>query len=179
MFINQAEDWIDTYTHHAWRTIGVTNEYYDIPEIPYNYSTGLPIFLRHRAIKTFDTLQSDKLEIWNGSEWIDWIATRTEGRNKDYWGDLEQGVIYIRQPFAYHTKKAIRLSYRYGETTVPADVRDACALIAAAQILESDDRSMVVNETGDVTRMSHDKRVENWTKRAMMLLSNKREIGVW
>jgi hypothetical protein len=51
--------------------------------------------------------------------------------------------------------------------------------VPAAEIVESDDRSMVTNETGDSTRTTHDYRALNWNKRAEKLLENYKEFFIW
>ncbi len=120
----------------------------------------------------------DKLEVWNGSSYSDWLDDKTEGRANDYWMDEEQGVLYLRYYFPYFTKKAVRMTYRYGESSVPNDILKATALIAAIKVLESDDRSSVMAETGDPTRITYDSRVSKWQKEVDRIIRNHTELRV-
>lgn len=177
--INRFERYFDNQTQHAWRSTLITNEYHDLPIGPYNLSTGRPIKLLHRSIRTF-TSGTHKIEVWDGANWVDWIsdANYQEGRGKDYWIDYENGVIYLKLRYTYHWQKAIRVTYAYGEDNVPEDVRDAVALFTAAEILTSDDRVMVTAETGDPTRMPHDIRASSWRKTANTILNSYKEVTV-
>lgn len=161
-FIEEAQDEIDQRTNNAWREKTVTEEYYDIPRIPYNYQTGIPIHLKHAHIRDFDDSEGDKIEIWDGSSWVDWLTTKTEGRANDYWLENKKGVLYLRYPYRFYGKQAVRLTYRYGHDTVPKDIQKATALLAATSLLLNDDRSAALIETGDSTRMNYDQRINVW-----------------
>ena len=67
-WIFEAEDYIDNQTNHSWRETIITNEYHDIPKRTLGgrerWWTGLPIYLKHRSIRSFDTSKGDKLGIW-------------------------------------------------------------------------------------------------------------------
>lgn len=174
--IEGQEAEIDNTTHHSWKEVTVTDEYYDIPEITeYNRSTGIPIYLKHREVKAFDTAKGDKIEVWNGSSYDDWVTVRTQGRASDWWVDQSQGILYLRAFFLFMRKQALRVTYRYGGSAVPADIKQATALLVAAQVLSSDDRSMVVAETGDATRTSHKDRIQQWTDKANSILWKRTE----
>ena len=179
-FIEEAEDQIDNITHHAWRSVTVTEEYYDFPKNAQSYRNnvaGIPIFMRHRNITTFSS-GTDKIEIWDGSSWVDWVATKTEGRDGDYWLDNEQGVLYIRQFFPYFITKAVRLTYRYGESSVPGDIQEATTKMAAMKVIQMDDQTSNLNETGDPTRLSYDQRISQWNKDIKRILQNNTEMFV-
>lgn len=176
-FIESAEDDIDQKTQHAWREKIVTEEFYDIPNLNnYNQSVGVPIRLRHRKVRTFDTDEGDKVEIWNGSAYDDWLVTKTQGRANDFWLQNDQGLLYLRYYFAFYRKNAVKLTYRYGETEVPKDIRDACAMIAAIKVLRSDDRSANLNETSDPTRQNYDGRISGMQKDIDNILRNRIEL---
>lgn len=118
----------------------------------------------------------DKLEVWTGSSYSDWLDDKTEGRANDYWMDEEEGVLYLRYHFPYFTKKAVRMTYRYGESTVPNDIKEAAAMMAAIKVLESDDRSAVMAETGDPTRIVYDNRIRNWQREIDRIIRNRTEL---
>ena len=181
-YIDTAQDEIDQRTQHAWRTATVTKEFYDLPHTYGRHffgGTGLRVFMRHTNIKTLASGSGDKLEVWNGNSYDDWLSTRTEGRAKDYWQDEEQGELYINLAFPLITKKALRLTYRHGETIVPGDIRDATAMLVAMKIVISDDRSMVLAETGDHTRPTHDDRYGRWLANSNRILVNRAELNIF
>lgn len=178
-FINEAEDEIDHRTQNSWRSTEVTNEFYNLPFNEYfDYSIGLAIHLRHRNIKTLSSTVGDKIELWTGSEYIDWLTDKTEGRGEDFWLEEEQGILHLRYYYAFYREKALRLTYRYGETTVPKDIRKATAMMAAIDLIQSDDMSAMLDETGDPTRMSHLNRIERMQKQIDVILTNRTELSV-
>lgn len=183
-FIAAKSEFIDGETGHAWRSRTVTDEYYDIksPSRRHGYGRGhfhhigIPVRLRNRKIRTFDTSEGDKLEIWDGNSYVDWITDKTEGRNEDFWVDHTDGIIYLRHFYPYFREKGVRITYRFGEITIPTDIRDAAAFLVAADIISADDRSQVVPETGDPTRMTHDNRVSRWRNNAWAVMNRRKEI---
>ena len=70
------------------------------------------------------------------------------------------------------------MSYRYGETTVPADIQRACAMMAAINLLRSEDRASNINETGDPTRLPYDPRIAGMQAEINRILRNRTEIPV-
>lgn len=178
--INTAEREIERRTRHAWREITVTEEFHDIPVFYKRQrrnngiylGAGIPIYMKHRAVKGFDTGEGDAVEIWNGSEYEDWLLTKTEGRANDFWLSNKKGILYLRYYWPFFTEQAIRLTYRYGETTVPEDIRDACARLAAIDYLMSDDRSSFLTESGDLTRQSFDDKINKLDRKVTRLLRN-------
>lgn len=142
-FINDAEDEIDQITGHAFRSITVTDETHDFFKV---YHTGhwrrsAIARLHHRNITTMASGSGDKIEIFDGSTFIDLLATGTEGTGfgeNDFWVDKENGTIYIFSQFPIHGPGTIRVTYRYGDSAVPKDIRKACALIASINVLQSD-----------------------------------------
>lgn len=186
--IVSCEEWIDRFTGHAWRerfnrglaysTNGVNNyEYHDIRDV---YGPeGSALNLMHRRIREFDADRGDVFEVWNGSEWVDWLTSKTEGRANDYWVDYDNGFIYIRHTIMVYRKKAIRLKYRYGDEYIPEDVRTACAMLAAARVIMADDRSFNLSETGDPSSASHEARAQKWVRDARETLSGYREVKIF
>lgn len=180
-FIEEATDEIDNITQHSWREINVSEEYYDLPRLSNpkgDYHTNLEVHLRHREIRDFDANEGDKIEIWNGSTWIDWLDTKTEGRANDFWQDNEQGLFFLRYFYPFFKRKSLRMTYRFGASSIPNDIRQVCAKIAAIALIRSDDRSANLNETGDSTRMTHDTRVKDMTKEIEKTLQNRQEFFV-
>ena len=167
--INRMEDQIDFRTHHAWRLRysgtksgqDVTPKYetYDV-DLPHEYQTGTPIYLKHRLIRELDADEGDALAFWNGNAWEDWLDLKTEGRNNDYWFDYARGILYLRGYWFVKKPQGVRIKYRYGETFVNLDIEDICTKLAAIDILTGmDPRSMIIREDGSMT---NDTRVSRW-----------------
>lgn len=175
----EAEAMVEKETGHAWQEKSVSNEYYDLPEhVPRYPYRELKIKLNHRKIKTFDTAEGDKIEVWDGNQYVDYVTEKTEGRGStgEYWVNYEDGELYLQLYTRVDRKRAVRLSYRFGETTVPRDIRQATALLAASLLLQSDDRIQVVSDTNNPLSVTHDQRANNWQKRAMRILRNHAEF---
>lgn len=175
--IIQAMDRIDGETNHAWRAVQVTNEYYNIPcNISGVRRREYAIHLRHRKINTLVS-GTDKIEIWDGSEWIDLVLDAngyTEGRGDDYWLDYEQGVVYIvnRRPWA--REKGIRVSYKYGDVAVPGDIAQACTKLVAIDLAETND--YVVTLPDGISEYSRGSKVDSWKRDVSRIIDNRREI---
>ena len=179
--INRAEDWIDDKTNHAWRSKTVTEEYQDLPKnyVRYEWNTGFPVRLNHRSIRLngsnqLDTTEGDKLEIWDGATWVDWTATYTDGRAGDFWVEPNIGKLWILSRSYYPRYASVRLTYRYGESTVPGDIEGATIKMAAIDLLTSDDRSVFVPEGS--SQLSYDRKLELWNRDVDKVISNRAEF---
>lgn len=133
--INRKEDEIDRRTGHAWRELQVT-ELYDLP-ILWNMSKGVPIFLHHRKCKSLDSTKGDAFYIWDGSTY----ASQAFTNNVDYQNslfnfDTIKGTISI-PGYSYTVIRSdrIKITYRYGESTVPGDIADACVKMTCIDLL--------------------------------------------
>lgn len=177
--IEEVEDEINAITNHSWKSITVTEEYYDIPYLRFRrWNTGIPIKLRHRDITTLGG--SDKVEVWNGSSYDDYVATKVEDRASDFWLDYTKGWLFLKSyPSYYRRDLALRMTYRYGATGAINPIKTATALMVAIKILQSDDKTMTLNETGDPTRLPYDPRISQWKARANRILSIYKEIRVF
>lgn len=169
-FIEEAEDEIDRRTRRAWRSTTITNEFQDVirgadPYLDRSfYNSDTRIFLDFSNTKTLDSGSGDKLELWNGNAYEDFLVTRTEGRENDFWQDEKMGVIMIKLFYGFFRRRKARITYRYGETVVPNDIRKATALLAAIEIIGNDDRTTLMTDTGDLDRVNFQQRIENWQK---------------
>lgn len=158
-FIQKWTAKFDRKTGQSFRANQVFDETHDHDRL-YYWLSGHPIRLIKRNIITpLDSSKGDKLEVWTGNKWEDWVADpdREEGRDQDYWVDGPAGILFIYERAILRPHPKFRVSYRYGNTGehnadedvvdedgdnvadyVPADVRDAVAAAAAADIIESD-----------------------------------------
>lgn len=173
-WIEANEDTIDKKTMHAWRTKTITDELHHMDSLPYGLREGVKIFLEHRKIKTFES-GTDKLEVWDGTQWLDYVANKVEGRNNDFWVDYKSGLISIRNLTTFKFFSA-RVTYRYGETSVDRDIRKACILMTAADVLNTDDRSVSLPEGTEGFPIPDKSR--KWIAQAKGIISDNREVKV-
>lgn len=176
-YINEAEEEIDDKTNHSWLTDGrtVTQEYYDI-DAQYLTLTGIPVQIKHREIKAFDTAKGDILEIWDGSNWIDWITARTEDRNNDFWIPTASGILYLRLWFIPYKTFAVRITYRYGGATVPKDIQKATIHLAAADVLDNENFASKLPGGDNLNIIPTDQKQKNWRALAKSTIRARREI---
>ena len=173
-FINEAEDEIDRATNHAWRAVTVTNEYHNLTGLyTGEYRQELPVKLNHRSIRAMIS-GTDKIEYWNGSSWIDMVATLTEGRANDFWVDYTHGWIFFVNTKPYRANRGVRITYRYGEATVPGDIQNIATLLAAAKIIASDMYKIVIPEGGGMRGIQD--AADAWEKRAYDRLEKRKEL---
>ena len=179
--INQYEDWIDFRTQHAWRGRKVDKwEYHRLGYLGNRGNwfvwMGFPIFLRHRSVKQFDKGQGDEFQVFNGSSWEDWLTTKTEGMTGDYWVDYDNGIVYVFGYWRYVGFKdfMVRFKYRYGESTVPQDIKRACVLLTAAHLVSVNDKLFLIPEGGTGV-LSIREKVELWRQEANDILDARRE----
>lgn len=168
-FINRAEDQIDFSTGHAWRTTTVTDEYID-PISKYQYGTGIAFKLSNRSILGISTLN-----IWDGSSWVDWIATKTEGRGDDYWIDATNGFLYLVSLSQIYPR-GVYCTYTFGEATVPSSIENAATKLAALDILTSPEFSTVVFTESGQNYTQHDGRISKWQKDAENIMFRHSEF---
>ena len=173
--INDIEYHIETVTKHAWRELTESNEYHSFSNI-YIVDTGRSIFLMHRKVKAFDASEGDKMEIWDGGSWVEWIGVKSESRNGDYWVNYEEGVIFLRMPYIISGKEIeARITYRYGDSTVPGDIENACCGLVAAELLTGEDRSVIL-PAGEASNMGYADKIRGWKRTAEETLSRKAEF---
>ena len=138
--IKRSEDKIDRRTGHAWRT-KTTTEIYNLPLL-YTFGWGTFIALKHRNIKykagadtCLDTAEGDKIEIWNGSngQWSDYVCTPGS-----YDIEYIKGEVYLRGfIFSILRQNRVRVTYRFGDTTVPEDIKDAIVKLTCIDLIRS------------------------------------------
>lgn len=179
-WIFEAEDDIDNTTKHSWRETGVVDEMHTIDHLTQTgglWSRGRAVTLKHRMIKTLDTTKGDKIEVWDGSTWIDFVANRVEGRANDYWMDYTNGILVINSLFDYSYARGVRATYRYGESNVPKDLqRVATWMVAEAYYLNEDMNASLPG--GEASNLKYSEKMEIIKKKIESKLEQYKEISV-
>lgn len=177
-YIERAEAKIESITAHAWQTKTISNEYLE-PSSLYRYGTGIRFKLTHRSIKTFSTGSGDKLEVWDGNSWVDYVSAKTEGRGNDFWVNYEEGVVYLIGINNIYPD-GVRCTYRYGESTVSASIEECACLMAAIMVLNSPEFvSATFTDDGGSSRRNDDPRISEWKETINNILANNTEFNVF
>lgn len=151
MYINWAESEIERRTNRAYQAVTESNEIHTMkfPSRSYfgHYIHKPYIVLNHAPVRTL-TAATDYLYVWNGSSWVDWVATKTEGRGNDYWVDTENGYIFFNKGYnLLDYPDNVKVTYRWGGTTVPKWCEELATMMAAVRVLEFD-RDRVISAEG-------------------------------
>lgn len=167
--INRAEDRIDNTTSHSWRPKTINKEY-PRPSSVYRYGTGIRLDLIHRSIQSITSI-----EIFENNDWNDWVSTKEEGRNKDYWIDKENGIVYLQNILRIYPH-GVRITYVFGEENVSGGIEDCATLMVALKILNSPEFSVVLfTQAGEnPTNREGNKRI--WKEEIASILSNNTEF---
>ena len=173
-WINESQDYIDQETMHAWRAVTITKEQHHLESPHYQLRDGSEIKLLHRNIRTL-TSGTDLLEVWDGTQYLDYLANKTEGRNSDYWANEQDGFIFIKTYPAYTPRTfGVRITYRFGDTSVPGDIKRACVLLTAINFLQSEDRSVLLPE--GTSNIPYQTKSDKWQDKVDEIMDKRREI---
>ena len=158
--INIAEEMIEDKIKTAFgtRNITITEEYHDV----YTDWKETSIHLSKCDIVTLASGSGDKLEVWNGSSWVDWLTTKTEGRNDDYWVDYSLGKIIFMNSKPNYKHRGVRVTYRVNSnTTVPKPISLATALQVGILLANSEHASVIFPE-GESENNPAESRIKRW-----------------
>jgi hypothetical protein len=177
-FIKQAEEYIDSQSSRAWRERQRTNEYLSFRDNQFYIArSGFKFKLARRFVRELNSDNGDKLEVYDGTSWVDWLSTKQEGRDKDFWLDYENGYLYLRNFIYRGYEKVIRITYRYGEETVPMDINDITAKIVAVKLLTNEDSSFILEDAGNNQGMQYDPRISSMKHYIKMTIQNYADFG--
>ena len=170
--INRKEEELDRRIGHTFgRNKTATREIHDLPLL-YTYGWGTPVFLQHRNCRDFSTSAGDKIEVWEGAG-----SNYTNILDDEQWYDFEPvyGRLFLRgYIFTIIRKNRIRVTYRYGDDTVPLDIADACIKLTAIDLLNSSFRMDVLPEGSNGADMQASK--ADWRADVENCIDNRQEI---
>lgn len=182
--IDEVEDVIDKYTESSWKANSVTNEYYDfIAHSSYSSRSGsyvdrsgnvvFEIQLKNKPLRAMSSGSGHKIEVWQGDAWYDFIASATLGSaygDEDYWIDYQNSRIYLFNEFPVRGRQTIRITYSYGETSVPNGIRLASTWLVGAWVNERYE----LYQTTDKDSSPPMALAERWEEKAYKLLDEYR-----
>ena len=169
--INRKEEVLDRRIGHTFgRNKTITNEIHDLPLL-YTFGWGTPIYLQHRNIRDLSNAAGDKIEVWKGeSNEYDDILTDSQW----YQFDPVYGRLYLRGfIFSIMRKNRIRVTYRFGDATVPEDVEDACIKLVAIDLLTTSFRMDRLPVGGSA--LTWGEIIEQWKEDIEQCVVNRRE----
>lgn len=181
--IEMQEDFIDNLTHHAWRESQANSgkyEYHTMGRIGGRRTwfmwLGFPIYLKYRRVKQFDSEEGDAFDFYNGKDWEDWLTEKTEGT--DYWVDYDNGIVFVYGYWRWIGLKdySVRFRYRYGEPTVPKDIKLCTIMLTAMHLVTVTDRLFLLPEGAGTGAITAREKIERWKEEADTILEIRREF---
>ncbi len=165
--IQRAESRIDERTETKFVATTVTNEVYDYNQFNSVRSPEQMEFVGYlgrrdyRYINFRDKFRLKKFPIIsittlqrNAASWAEtdnWTTlTEQEGSGGDFLIDLPTGWIDFIKSVPRYGKRAIRVTYVYGTSTVPKRVERLCVLLAVKDIIRSSSSNSVYNSPEDI-----------------------------
>lgn len=172
--INRKEEVLDRRIGHTFgREKTITKEIHDLPLL-YTFGWGTPLWLQHRQIKPLNSSSGDKIEVWKGED-NDYDDIIGEGQWYEF--DETYGRLYLRGfLFSIMRKNRIRITYRYGDTTVPDDVEDACVKLVAIELLTTSLRMDQIPIGSN--QINIDTSIKHWQESIEECVMNRREVFV-
>lgn len=167
--IASASEKIDKRVDTAWRTREVADYTKSIelshlqnsPGVSYRtrasgaYTHTDPWALVRLPNRDIESIQKVEVITDHGIEDV------TNGEGDDYRVDYRKGMLrphvslvqtgHIRQPRKMSNRPRIRVTYTYGRTQIPDDIRDACARLVVADIVTTDTYGEVLPQADDMT----------------------------
>jgi len=188
-FIDMAEARVEQLTNHAWSTakaITVTDERARVQTVR---STAINdrgrIQLSHYPIVTLAGGSGDTLKVWEGSAYVDYVASKTMGSSvtdvvgKDFWVDTERGIIYIEN-YAIHNMLnsapagvSAYVKYRYATATTSKDIKLATIYLTAPTSAMNEDLNLM--QEGDDS-MDNSTKSQKFEDMAMKILKDNKRL---
>ena len=111
---------------------------------------------------------------------LDLVGGSTSGDNarlKDWWIDYEMGIIYFNNSYPFFEWNAVKVAYIYGERYLESAIEEAATKMVAADLLMSDDRSVLIPEGGQNIDLGA--KVQMFKKEAEEILNRYKEVVVF
>lgn len=170
--------YIDRETRHAFRANQVHDETHDQKHL-YYWLTGHPLNLLKRDLRPLDPAQGDKLEVWTGNYWEDWLTEGSykEGRDEDFWLDAPVGQLWLYERAFISPHPKFRITYRYGKDFVPDDIERACAKYVAQDLIHSDFYGTMVPGNNNAANADPQESAKMWYSQAENIVANYEELS--
>ena len=91
-----------------------------------------------------------------------------------FWTIGDEGRIFFLRDYPYHRNNSVIVSYIAGDARVPSSIHEATTKLVAAEILRSDDQSILIAETG--ANITTKEKYDILRTEAMEILKGKGDI---
>lgn len=102
------------------------------------------------------------------------VDNETGGRTQEFWTINEEGKIFFRTNYPYYQNHSIRVTYIRGSNRVPSSIHEATTKLVAAEVLLTDDNTILIAETG--ANIDLKTKHDILTKEAMEILEGKKHL---
>lgn len=126
LFLDAATEWIDSYTNSAFQSFTITDEYHDGKG---DYDSAY--FTKHKPIIAVSSLSTTQNSDDTDASDTTWNSITEDD---DFFVDTDTGRIAITND-SYKPvkgKNRLKVTYTYGRSNIPMDVRIATTMLAAA-----------------------------------------------
>ena len=178
--IEQVQADIDAFCRTTWKAAGeaITGEHRDYHPATDRFGRHRDYSDRGRTYARFRPIISwDKVEVWDGSNYVDFIATKTSGRAADYWTEDNKGLFHYANSYPYRIRRSVKLEYTYGHASIPKDIKKATIRLVASEMLMYEDNTMNLTEGGGES-INHQQRADMLEKKAYQVLMMHQEYYV-
>lgn len=172
--INRKEEELDRRIGHTFgRTKTITKEIHDLALL-YTFGWGTPIWLQHRNCQLLNSALGDKIEVWQGAS-----STYDDILNQTQWFEFDEvyGRLFLRGfLFSIMRKNRVRVTYRYGDATVPLDIQDSCVKLTSIDLLTTSLRMDQIPIGSN--QINIDQSMKMWRENIEECVLNRREVFV-
>lgn len=178
-WINRAEAEIDRKTRRTWLAAGktISNETRNMNFV-YNYGWGVRITLSRMNIKTFDYAQGDRIQFWTGNGYQDMLTSGNSELGTTINVDYVNGWVFLRG-FVYTAirENRFRFTYRYGESPVPDDIKNAAILLVSYYLVSAGSLFWQALPIGENVR-DYNEMAKEWKEQAYDIMFDYQDMAV-
>jgi len=175
--INAFEDYIDQYTRDQWRIKASDLEYYSSDNLwPGWFPHEQYCWVRGWKLQTFSAAAGDVLKLRRGDTWTDLLdVNHTEGIGQDFWVEYDTGILHFYKTRPQYGEHQVMVKYRWGNSTVPNDIKRACSNLAAADVLRSEMYAVIMGQGGGFTT-HREETADKWEAEAKDILNRHQRL---
>lgn len=168
MFIKQAMAELERRTKKSWRIKTFEKLVRDIP-LAWVNTRGIPIHLSHTDVEPLDHDEGDRIEAWNGTEYVD-VTESTRVTELPRLGKL-----WIRgYLWSWIREDRLKITYRH-RSPLTWDVQEACLKLASIKIIERSFRMKTLAFGGNIDPNTI---VNQWREDVEMFIAESEEWTV-
>ena len=121
--------------------------------------------------------ESTIVDAVTGETTVDRSSSGDNARLRDWWIDHEMGIVYFNNSYPFFEHNSVKVSYIYGERYVEKAIEEAATKMVAADLLMSDDRSVLIPEGSQNVDLGS--KIQLFRKEAADILARYKEVVVF